>query len=304
MHALRIASIVAAALAGASLATAMAWADMAGTADGALKLDDQPTALTHAYVIEVNEIPEMHFGEGPTRYLKLLLTDRPFPEGRKPSGMAANQLSVEGALRGVGLDIDTETGAVMSGYTMLPETERPQFFTVITMNTEPMVVLEDWAETDGRLHGHVRTPEPLDVFNFDGGAGGPTSFTFEATFDAAVIAAPKVVETLEGDAAAQSPQAAALRSFIEAIASRDLAAIKETVATGDPMREEVTAENVDMMNNMMFEGGKQPADVLALLTKIYVFDDDVAVAVLQHGENETSTFPLMQDNGTWKMGRL
>ena len=216
--------------------------------------------------------------------------------------MAANQLSIEGALRGVGLDINTETGEVMSGYTMLPEAERPQFFTVMTTDTEPMVVLEDWAAADGRLHGHLRTPKPLDVFNFDGGTGGPTSYTFEATFDAAIIAAPKVLETLEGDAARQGPQAEALLRFIEAVASRDLAAIKETISIGDPLREQVTAENVDMMNSMMFEGGKQPADVLALVTKVYVFDD--GVAVLRHSETETSTFPLMQDNGTWKMGEL
>jgi hypothetical protein len=298
---MRALSIVA--FAAIALASSSALADMAGTADGTLNLDDQPTPLTHAYVIEVNELPEMHFGEGPTRYLRLLLTDRPFPEGRKPTDMAAHQLSFEGALRGIGLEINTDTGEVMSGRTLLPQAERPQFFTVVTMNAEPMVVLEDWAEADGRLRGHLRTPEPLEVVNFDGSAGGPTAFTFDATFDAAIIAAPKLVETLEGDAARQSPQASAVLRFIEAIASKDLAAIKDAVATGDPMREVLTAEDVEMMNSMMLEDGqKQPADVVAVLSKVYVFDNDSAVVVLKHSETETSTFPLARDSGTWKMG--
>lgn len=304
MRALRIASLVAATLAGASLATATAWADMAGTADGALKLDDQPTALTHAYVIEVNEIPEMHFGDGPTRYLSVMLTDRPFPDGQKPSEMTAHQLSFTGNLRGVGLDVDPATGEVMNGRTLLPQAEGPQFFTVITMGAEPMVMLEDWAEAEGRLHGHVRTPEPMEVVNFDGDPNLPNAFTFEATFDAEIIAAPKLTETLEGDAARQGPHAEALGRFLEAIAAKDMAAIKDAVATGDPMRDQVTAEDIEMMNSMMFEDGqKQPADILAALTKIYLFDDGTAVVVLQHGENETSTFPLAQDSGTWKMGR-
>jgi hypothetical protein len=277
---------------------------MAGTADGALKLDDQPTALTHAYVIEVNEIPEMHFGDGPTRYLSIMLTDRPFPDGQKPSEMTAHQLSFTGNLRGVGLDVDPATGEVMNGRTLLPQAEGPQFFTVITLGAEPMVMLEDWAEAEGRLHGHVRTPEPMEVVNFDGDPNLPNAFTFEATFDAEIIAAPKLTETLEGDAARQGPHAEALGRFLEAIAAKDMAAIKDAVATGDPMRDQVTAEDIEMMNSMMFEDGqKQPADILAALTKIYLFDDGTAVDVLQHGENETSTFPLAQDSGTWKMGR-
>jgi hypothetical protein len=304
MRALRIASIVAAALAGASLATAAAaispaWADMA---DGALQLDDQPTALTHAYVIEVNEIPEMHFGEGPTRYLSVMLTDRPFPDGQKPSEMTAHQLSFTGSLRGIGFDVDPATGEVMSGRTLLPEAERPQYFTVITMGAEPMVVLEDWAEADGRLHGHVRTPEPLEVVNFDGGPG-PTAFTFEANFEATIIPAPKVTGTLDGAAATESPQAEALRRFVEAIASRDLEQIKAALATGDPMRESLTTEDVEMMNSMMFGDGSDAAGVLADLTKVYVFDDGSAVVVLQHGDSGTTTFPMADDNGTWKMGQ-
>jgi hypothetical protein len=246
----------------------------------------------------------MQFGDGPSRYLTLLLVDRPLPEGRKPSDMTAHQLSFEGALRGIGLDINAETGEVMSGRTLLPQEERPQFFTVITMNTEPMVVLENWAEADGRLKGHLRTPEPMEVVNFDGSEGGPNSFTFEATFDAAIIMAPKVTETLEGDAARQGPYVDALGRFLEAIAAKDMAAIKDAVAADDPMREMMTADDVEMMNSMMFEDGqRQPADLLALITKIYVFDNGTAVAVLQHSDTETSTFPLKQDNGIWKLGQ-
>jgi hypothetical protein len=301
MRVLPIAALVAAAFASASLPAS---ADQAGTVQGALTLDDRPTPLTHAYVVEINELPEMQFGEGPARYLKLLLTDRPFPEGRRPSDMAAHQLAFEGALRGVGLDINAETGEVMSGRTLLPQAEGPQFFTVVTMNTEPMVVLEDWAEADGRLHGHVRTSEPMEVVNFDGDPNLPATFAFDATFDAAIIAAPKLVETLEGDQARQGPHAAAVQRFMEAIASKDLAAIKDAVATGDPMRDQLTAEDVEMMHGMMLEGGqRQPADLIALLTKVYVFDNESAVVVLRHGETETSTFPLKQDNGTWKMGQ-
>jgi len=142
------------------------------------------------------------------------------------------------------------------------------------------------------------------VVNFEGDPNLPKAFTFEATFDAGIIAAPKVTETLEGDAARQGPQVEALKRFLEAVAAKDMAAIKDAVATGDPMREQVTADDIEMMSSMMFEDGqKQPADILAALTKIYLFDNGTAIAVLQHSETETSTFPLADDNGTWKMGQ-
>lgn len=305
MHAQRAAVACLAFGLSAALSLPPAQAQTAGAVEGALMLDDQPTPLTHAYVIEVNELPEMRFGDGPSRYLTLLLVDRPLPEGRKPSDMTAHQLSFEGALRGVGLDINAETGEVMSGRTLLPAAERPQFFSVVTINSEPMVVLENWKEADGRLSGHLRTPEPMEVVNFDGSAGGPTSFTFEATFDAAIIMAPKVTQTLEGDAARQGPQAAALQSFMEAIAAKDMEAIRESVADDDPMREMLTAEDVEMMHTMMLdEGRRKPEDLLALITRVYVYDNGSAVAVLKHSDTETSTFPLTQQaNGGWKMGQ-
>lgn len=286
-----------------ALCPAAARADMAGTAEGALNLDDSPTALVHAYVVEEIEIPEMQFGDGPARTYNVLLTDRPFPEGFKPSGMAAHHLSFEGRLRGVGFEVDPETGAVMSGRTLLPAAEGPQFFTVIAMGTEPMVVLENWAEAGDRLRGHVRTPEPLEVVNFDGDPNLPAAFTFAATFDAAILRAPKLVETLEGDAARSSAQLSGLRRFIDAIAARDLEAIKAAVAAGDPMAEALTAEDVEMMNAMMFDSAENTDGVLANLSKVYVFDNGSAVVVLQHGEGGTTTFPLRDDGGTWKMGQ-
>ncbi len=308
MAALRLAfaSVLAALAAGILLPTlaAPARADMAGTAEGALMLDDRPTALTHAYVIEVSEIPEMQFGDGPARTYSVLLTDRPFPDGQTPSDMAAHRLSFEGNLRGIGFEVNPETGEVSSGRTLLPEAEGPQFFTVITMNALPMVVLEDWAEADGHLRGHVRTPEPMDVVNFDGDPDLPAAFTFDATFDAAIIRAPQLVETLEGDAARQGPHAAAVLRFVEAIAAKDMAAIRDAVAAGDPMLDQLTEGDLEMMNSMMLEDGQmQPADMVALVTKVYVFDNASAVVVLQHSDTETSTFPLAQDGDGWKIGQ-
>lgn len=55
---------------------------------------------------------------------------------------------------------------------------------------------------------------------------------------------------------------------------------------------------------MMLEDGQmQPADIVALLTKVYVFDNASAVVVLQHRETETSTFPPARDGDGWKIGQ-
>lgn len=284
------------------LSIAPAAADPAGSASGTLRLDDQPTALTHAYVIEVNELPEMRFGDGPARYLTVLLTDRELPAERKPSELWAIQLSFEGGLRGVGVKIDPQTGAVMSGRTLLPQDELPQYFTVITMGPAPMVVLEGWAAAEGSVRGHLRTPEPMEVVNFED-RPGPAAFTFESDFEAEIIPAPKLVEELSGDAARQSPPAAALHRFAAAIATRDLAAVKETMAEGDAMRERVTAEDIEGMNAMLFQTASDPDGVLAEVSKIYLFDNDTAVAVISRGEDGATTFPLAAVDGDWKLGQ-
>ena len=281
---------------------APALADPVGAADGALKLDDQPTAFAHAYVFEVDELPEMSFGDGPTRYYTVLLTDRPLPADLRPSEMLAIQLAFEGKLRGVGVDIDPTTGAVMSGRTMLPAEAHPQFFTVITMGDQPMVVLAEGTEAEGRFSGHVRTPEPMEVVNFQG-TPGPTAFTFEARFDAPIVRAPRVREELAGAAAKQSEQAGALRRFVEAIAGKDMAAIKDTLAEGDPMRETLTTQDVEMMNGMLFSEAPGPDEVLAKLSKVYVFDNDTAVVVLTYSPESVSTFPMAFRGGAWKMGQ-
>lgn len=297
MRVLPIAALVAAAM---LIAPPAGLADEPGTADGALMLDDRPTALTHAYVIEVKELPEMHFGVGPMRYLKLLLTDRPFPDGQTPSDMLAHRLSFDGALRGVGFDIDSETGAVMSGRTLLPQEERPQFFSVVTLDTEPMVVLEDWAEAAGRLRGRVRTPAPLEVVNFDGAPGGPASFTVAATFDAPIVPAPVLAETIQGDAAKASPQAAIVRKFVRGVADGDAEAVRSVITADHPMQEMLTAEGLQQVRDMMV-GAQDPDAFLQQLSKVYVYDSGQAVVVFQSDTGGASTFPVVQRDGAWLM---
>jgi hypothetical protein len=280
-------------------ATAPAGAAEPGAADGSLRLDQAPTALTHAYALEVVDLPEMRMEDWPERTITLILTDRPLPEGKRMDDMAATQLAIDGQMRGLVLEIDPATGQVRSGRTLLPQEELPQFFTVA--GDPPEVQLVGFAEdkAKGRIAGKVKTTAPMEVVNFDN-KPGPKSFTFNVMFDVSVVPAPKLVETVEGDKAKASEQGQALKRFLEAVAAGDADALKATVTKDHPALTMLNPEEMAQIKEMIFTDGGSVDEIYGKLVKVYVFENS-ATALLRHTDG-WSSYPLALEDGTWKLG--
>ena len=289
--------LAAALLAGGAMSSAKA--AETGTADGTLRLDKAQTVLTHAYALEVVELPEMRMQDWPERTITLILTDRPLPEGQRVDDMTATQLAVDGQMRGLVLEIDPATGQVRSGRTLLPQEELPQFFSVA--GDPPEVALVGFAEdkAKGRISGKVKTTAPMEVVNFDN-KPGPKSFTFNVMFDSSVVAAPKLVETLEGDKAKASEQGQALKRFLEAVAAGDADALKAAVTKDHPALTMLNPEGMAQIKEMIFTDGGSVDEIYGKLVKVYVFENG-ATALLRHTDG-WSSYPLALEGGKWKLG--
>jgi len=270
-----------------------------GTADGSLRLDKAQTVLTHAYALEVVELPEMRMQDWPERTITLILTDRPLPEGKRMDDMAATQLAVDGQMRGLVLEIDPATGQVRSGRTLLPQDELPQFFSVA--GDPPEVALVGFAldKAKGRISGKVKTTAPMEVVNFDN-KPGPKTFTFNVMFDTSVVPAPKLVETIEGDKAKASEQGQALKRFLEAVAAGDADALKGAVIKDHPALTMLNPEGMAQIKEMLFTDGGSVDELYGKLVKVYVFDNG-ATALLRQTDG-WSSFPLALEDGKWKLG--
>ncbi|MGH6880787.1 MAG: hypothetical protein ACREFM_07705, partial [Hypericibacter sp.] len=208
-------------LAGSVSSPAWAAGPGPGKADGTLRLDKAPTTLTQAYALEVVELPEMRMPNSPERTITLILTDRPLP-GRVDD-MSAMEQAYNGQLRGLVIEIDPAAKTVVSGRTLIPQDELPQYFSM--SGDSSGVELTGFTDDKGIITGKIKTTAPMEVVNFDN-KPGPKAYSFNVIFNAAVVPAPRLTATLEGDQAKASEQGQTLKRFLQAVADGNPDALK------------------------------------------------------------------------------
>ena len=268
-----------------------------GKADGTLRLDKAPTSLTQAYALEVVEIPEMRMPNSPERTITLILTDRPLP-GRVDD-MSAMEQAYNGQLRGLVIEIDPATKTVVSGRTLIPQDELPQFFSMSgdSSGVELAGFTEDKAK--GTITGKIKTTAPMEVVNFDN-KPGPKTFSFNVVFNAALLPAPKLTATIEGDQAKASEQGQTLKRFLQAVSDGNPDALKAVVTKDHPALSMLDPQGMGQIKEMIFAEGNNVDGIYGLLTKIYVYGQ-TATALLRHPDG-WSSYPLALEDGKWKMG--
>jgi hypothetical protein len=279
-------------MAGLVLAPALA-ADM-GTAAGALVLDDRAGHLTKAYAREERVIPELDVGD-PNPHIAVILVDRELPDAATRSELALVQLASTEDIVGLVLELDPATGNVFAGKSFLPESGNPQFFSQ-TPGSEK-VGDDGFKFAAGRVSGHIHTFRPVDVINQDGTVAG--SYSFDATFDTPVVPAPRLLSTLAGDQARASDPARAIRRYLEAVASGDLAAIRASLARDHPFAAMVTAENLpEMRQEVLGPYGDAPA-MMADLQKAYIYQAEAQLFF--KGTQGGTVMPMVLEDGVWKV---
>jgi len=290
----RRSAVVLGALAVAGLALAPSLAADIGTAAGALIHDDQAVHLSKAYAREERVIPELDVGD-PNPHIAVILVDRELPDAATRSDLALVQLASTEEIVGVVLEIDPATGHVFAGKSFLPEGGNPQFFTQ-TPGSEK-VADDGFKFTTGRASGHVHTFQPEDVINQDGTVAG--SYSFDSSFVAPVVQAPKLLSTLAGDQARASDPARAIRRYLEAVARGDLAAVRASLAKDHPFAAMVTAENLPEMRQEVLGPYADVPAMMADLQKAYIYQAEAQLFF--KGAQGGTVMPMVLEDGVWKI---
>jgi hypothetical protein len=279
-------------MAGLALAPALA-ADV-GTAAGALVFDDQAVHLAKAYAREEHVIPELDVGD-PNPQIAVILVDRELPDAATRSELTLVQLASTEAVVGLVLEIDPATGNVFAGKSFLPEGGTPQFFTQ-TPGSEK-VANDGFKFSAGRASGHIHTFQPVDAIDQDGTVAG--SYSFDATFDAPVVPAPKLLSTLAGDQARASDPARAIHRYLEAVARGDLATIRASLAKDHPFAAMVTAENLPGMKQEVLGPYADASAMMADLQKAYIYKAEAQLFF--KGAQGGTVMPMVLEDGVWKI---
>ena len=253
--------------------------------------------LEHVFAV-VGE--DLRKGKGVPR-LEVFLSNEPVPdELRKATGewaFWASQQSREGSLRGLVLYIDAETGEWNSGQYL--STNGLSFYSQTVSSPElSNLVFTPEEVAGGILGGTVSMKKPWEGFSASGG-----DWRVEARFRCAVTVPEPISDSFEGDEARESEPYEALEAYFQACLTRDLAAIRGTMASSmHASLDEMAAQDKDgaltMMEQMAEATLKMPA------VKVVVRGASADIEFSDPGEEfSTESMGAVLEDGVWKMGR-
>ena len=156
-------------------------AQESGAAQGALMLGQENIPLTHVYAREVQQLPELALEGRPLHQISVIVTDRPIPDNMPKTSFAMSQMASAGQIRGLSIDLDAETGAILGGNAYLGAEYFPQFFS--QTGGSDYFQVEGFSFAGGELKARLRAAEPQDLL---GSESGVSTYGFDATVTAAV----------------------------------------------------------------------------------------------------------------------
>jgi hypothetical protein len=232
--------------------------------------------------------------------LEVFLSNEPVPaELRKASEewvFWASEQSREGSLRGVILYIDAESGEWNSGQYL--SRNGLSFYSQSVSSPElSSLVFNAEEAAGGILSGTVSMKKAWEGLSESGG-----EWRVEARFRCAVLVPEPITGSLEGDAARTSEPYKAVAAYFAACRSRDLGAIRRTMAGSmqasiDEMAAQDEEGVLTMMEQMAEAALKMPA------VKVVVRGASADIEFSASGEGYSAeTIGAVLEEGVWKMG--
>ena len=131
-----------------------------------------------------------------------------------------------------------------------------------------------------------------------GEAGAPDSFRVDLRFNAPIAQAPQPIETLTGEAARTSPQAAAALRALHIVRTGSLAEIRAVVHPDEPAWTMLNSEGAAAMLEAARRFLPAPNTFLQSIERVLVYDD--AAIILARGSDGQITVSLRRDGDAWK----
>jgi hypothetical protein len=272
-------------------------AQESGAAQGALMLGQENIPLTHVYAREVQQLPELALEGRPLHQISVIVTDRPIPDNMPKTSFAMSQMASAGQIRGLSIDLDAETGAILGGNVYLGAEYFPQFFS--QTGGSDYFRVEGFSFAGGELKARLRAAEPQDLLGSESAA---STYGFDATVTAAVAPAPKLLQTLQGDAARNSEPRAAFKKFLDALAAGDVAGAKAGIVANHPGQEMMTAEGLPQVKIMLLAGYADADAFLADLKKVFLYETRAILFFSAADGSSSTSMTMAREGGAWKLG--
>lgn len=255
---------------------------------GTMQLDNETVTLTHVYARQSVPSPS----DTRPGHVIILMTDRPAPPEIRASRQAYYAAAREGRIRGALLVLEPDPRFVLfapnGSYT---DTAVPDVFDRIALSN-----LQRSATT---VSGQLRTSEPGNL-DF-GEPGSPATYRIDARFSAAITPAPQPQQTLSGDAARNTPQAAAAAESLRVIHNGTVADILAVLHSGYEMRAMLEGERSQEILQLARQMLPQPDRFLQTIQRMVVYDD-LTIITADDGEGDV-TVSLRRDGDSWKLAR-
>jgi hypothetical protein len=265
---------------------------VSGTLDGR----GESVFLEHVFAV----LGEDRHEGGRVPRLDVFLSNEPVPDELRRATedwvFWASEQSREGSLRGIILYIDAETGEWNNGQYL--STNGLSFYSESGTSPElRSLVFTPEEAADGILGGTVSMTKPWEGIS---GSGG--DWSVEARFRCAVTVPESITDSLEGDEARQCEPYKAVEAYLQACLTRDLAAIRRTMASSMlASLDEMAAQDEDAALTMLEQMAEATFRMPAV--RVVVRGTSADIEFSDPGEEYTAeTIGALREDGVWKMG--
>jgi hypothetical protein len=269
----------------AALLIGAAPASSQGTVDGTVQYGSEIVPMSHVYARETR--PSATDDSGPQTVI--LITDRIAPAEVAASRSAYYTAARLGQLRGLLLSFEPPREgarlAILAPGGGADDTSVPDVF--------DRIELTDLIREGGWVSGHLRTREPV---RFTGGeTEEPATYTIDLRFRVPVAPAPQPTETLTGEAARSSAQAAAAVRSLNLIRTGTPAEVQASLYPDHPAWDGLGSEQSAAILAAMRERLPAPDAFRASIQRVIVYGDEAVVVA--HDADGARTVSLRREGG-------
>ena len=233
----------------------------------------------------------------PMHQIAVIVSDRPIPDDMPKTSFAMSQMAAAGQIRGLTVDLDAETGAILGGNAYLGAEYFPQFFS--QTGGSDYFQVEGFSFAGGELKARLRSAEPQELLGSESAA---TTYGFDTTVTAPVAPAPKLLQTLEGDAAQKSEPRAAFKKFLDALVAGDVATAKAGIVANHPGQQMMTAEGLPQVKMMLLAGYSDADAFLGDLKKVFLYETRAILFFSAADGSSSTSMTMAREDGAWKLG--
>lgn len=259
--------------------------------EGTIRYDADSVPMTYVSARETRPSPD---GNSQPQIV-ILIADRPAPADVAASRQAYYAAAREGRIRGLLIVLGPPSSearlVIFARGGGVADVTLPDGFS--------RVELTDLNREGAWVSGRLRTTEPGEFESGGNGAGEPANYTIDLRFRVAIAPAPTPSETLTGEAARRSVEAAAALRTLQLLRTGSPAGVRERLYPNQPIWAALGTAQAAAILARVRRTLPSPARFLQSIQRVVVYGDEALIFARDGGGS--TTVSLRRDAGEWKL---